>query len=420
MVAALLLALGTACAQAPASAATASRLERLLLDNILKFWHPHTLDRVHGGYLLNHDERGEWKGDAPKALVTQARTLWFFARMARAGFGERKQMLDAAEHGYRFLMGKMRDPRHGGFYWRVDATGNRPLAPKKHLYGQAFALYALSEYAMASGRKDVREAAVRLFELLEEKAHDRMHGGYFEYFNEDWTLPPPEERGYLGVGSDRKLMNTHLHLMEAMTSFYRATGHPLARERLVELITIEGSAVVRRQWNACTDRHRRDWTPDPEGPGGDASYGHDLENLWLLEDALRAAGLPVAPWIEFFRSNFDYAVRFGWDPRLGGFWDRGPLGKPATSRIKIWWVQAEALVSALTLYRLTGEKQYMDVFERTLQFVERHLVDAGRGEWWPQADEKGAAGGGKAGEWKGPYHNGRAMIECIALLKGLP
>lgn len=419
MVAALLLASCAAQGQAPAGAAAASRLERMLLDNILKFWHPGTLDTVHGGYRLNHAERGEWKGDAPKALVTQARMVWFFARMARAGYGDSKQMLDAAEHGYRFLMEKMRDARHGGFYWRVDAAGARPLAPKKHLYGQAFALYALSEYAMASGRRDVREAALRLFELLEEKAHDRAHGGYFEYFNEDWTLPPAEERGYLGVGSDRKLMNTHLHLMEAVTSFYRATGLPLARERLVELITIEGSAVVRRQWNACTDRHRQDWTPDLEGPGGDASYGHDLENIWLLEDALRAAGLPAAPWMEFFRSNFEYSMRFGWDAQRGGFWDRGPLGKPATSRMKIWWVQAEALVSALTMYRLTGEKRYWDVFERTLEFVERHMADRERGEWWPQVDEKGAAGGGKAGEWKGPYHNGRAMIECIAILRGL-
>lgn len=417
MVAALLLAACAAWAQAPAEAA--ARLERMLMDNILKFWHPQTLDLGHGGYRLNHDERGAWKGEAPKALVTQARMVWFFARMARAGYGDRKTMMDAADHGYRFLMEKMRDARHGGFYWRVDVKGEKPLAAKKHLYGQAFALYALSEYAMASGRRDVRREAVRLFELLEEKAHDRVHGGYREFFNEDWTLPPPEERGYLGVTRDFKLMNTHLHLMEAMTSFYRATGLPLARERLIELILIEGAAVVRHAHGACSDRHRLDWTPVLDGPGGDASYGHDLENIWLLEDALRAAALPVASWVEFFRRNFGYSTRFGWDAQRGGFWDRGPLGKLATSRIKIWWVQAEAMVSALTMYRLTKEKQYMDVFERTLQFVEQYMQDRERGEWWPQVDEKGVAGGWKAGEWKGPYHNGRAMIECMAILRGL-
>lgn len=417
--AAFLIAASIAAAQTPRPAEFAPKLERMLMDNILSFWYPQTLDRQHGGYRLNHGERGEWLGDAPKALVTQARMVWFFARMARAGYGDRKQMLEAADHGYRFLMDRMRDPRHGGFYWRVDAAGSKPLAPKKHLYGQAFALYALSEFAMASGRRDVRGAAVQLFELLEEKAHDRQHGGYLEYFNEDWTLPPPDETGYMSVGSDMKLMNTHLHLMEAMTSFYRATGLPLARERLIELVTIEGAAVVRHQWGACSDRHRRDWTPVLEGPGIRASYGHDLENIWLMEDALRAAGLPVQPWLGFFRHNFDYSMRFGWDARDGGFWDWGPLGQPAESRVKIWWVQAEALVSALTMYRLTGDAQYWNVLVKTWDFIERHMADSQNGEWWPQVDGKLKPSGRKAYEWKAAYHNGRAMIECLAILRGL-
>lgn len=420
MLAVLLLAAASAAGQTRMADEFAPRLERMLMENILKFWHPGTLDKEHGGYRLNHDQRGVWKGQAPKALVTQARMVWFFARMARAGYGDRQQMLEAADHGYRFLMERMRDPRHGGFYWRVDATGAQPLAPNKHLYGQAFALYALSEFAMASGRKDVREEAVRLFELLEAKAHDRQHGGYLEFFNQDWSLPPPEEPGYMGVGSGMKLMNTHLHLMEAMTAFYRATGLPLARERLIELITIEGSAVVRRQWGACSDRHRRDWTAVLDGPGNRASYGHDLENIWLLEDALRAAAMPVEPWLEFFRHNFDYSMRHGWDAQHGGFWDWGPLGKPAESRIKVWWVQAEALVSALTMFRLTGEPQYRNVFARTWDFIERHMADSTGGEWWPQVDEKLRAGGNKAYEWKSAYHNGRAMIECLAILRGLP
>jgi len=417
--AAFLFAAAIAAAQTPRPAELAPKLERMLMDNILSFWYPQTLDRQHGGYRLNHGERGEWLGDAPKALVTQARMVWFFARMARAGFGDRKQMLEAADHGYRFLIDRMRDPRHGGFYWRVDAAGSKPLAPKKHLYGQAFALYALSEFAMASGRRDVRDAAVQLFELLEEKAHDRQHGGYLEFFNEDWTLPPPDENGYMGVGGDLKLMNTHLHLMEAMTSFYRATGLPPARERLIELITIEGSAVVRHPWGACSDRHRRDWTPVLDGPGSRASYGHDLENIWLMEDALRAAGLPVQPWLGFFRHNFDYSMRFGWDARDGGFWDWGPLGKPAESRVKIWWVQAEALVSASTMYRLTGDAQYWNVFVKTWDFIERRMADSQNGEWWPQVDEKLKPSGRKAYEWKAAYHNGRAMIECLAILRGL-
>jgi len=58
---------------------------------------------------------------------------------------------------------------------------------------------------------------------MEAKAHDKIYGGYIEWFNEDWTPAPPGETTYMGE-PDLKLMNTHLHLLEAMTAFYRRAG----------------------------------------------------------------------------------------------------------------------------------------------------------------------------------------------------
>jgi mannobiose 2-epimerase len=395
------------------------QLRKALEENIVRFWHPKTLDRKYGGYTLNHGPAGEWKGDAPKMIVTQSRMVWFFARLARAGYGDRQQMLSAADHGYRFLMAKMWDEKHGGFYWGVDASGARKERPKKNMYGESFALYALSEFAMASGRKDVLDRATQLFQLFERKAHDARYGGYREHFNEDWTPAPPGEPGYMGVDSQVKLMNTHLHLLESMTAFYRASRLPLARERLLELITIESNTVFRKNVGSCSDQYRLDWTPILEGGGARASYGHDLENIWLLADAAAAAGIPVQPYLDFFRHSFDYSMKFGWDAKNGGFWYWGPFGKPAQDGSKSWWVQSEALVSALTMYRLTKDAQYWRVFEKTWGFVRDHQIDWKNGEWWSSVDERLAGSGGKANEWKAGYHNGRAMIECIVLLKGL-
>ena len=63
------------------------KLEKNLKENIAAFWHPKTIDRKHGGYLLNHDSQGNLKGEGTKMIVTQARMVWLFARMARAGHG---------------------------------------------------------------------------------------------------------------------------------------------------------------------------------------------------------------------------------------------------------------------------------------------------------------------------------------------
>ncbi|MDQ3252329.1 MAG: AGE family epimerase/isomerase [Acidobacteriota bacterium] len=394
------------------------KLERILNENIAPFWLDKSLDHKHGGYIINFGPKSEPKGAGTKMIVSQARTVWLFSRMARAGYGDRKKNLAAADLGYRFLKDKMWDARHGGFFWEVDATGAEKLKPKKHLYGQSFALYAISEYYLASRRRDVLDFAVRFFDLLEAKSHDKKYGGYIEFFNEDWTPPPANETSYMGgAGRDQKLMNTHLHLLEAITTFYRASKLPLARERLVELINIESNAVVRKNLGACTDKYARDWQPNLDGDNARVSYGHDLENIWLLIDACDAAGISKHPLLDLYRTLFAYSLRYGYDEKLGGFYDSGAFNQRADRQNKIWWTQAEALVSALYMYRLTGDAQYLSVFEKTFDFIEKYQVDWEHGEWHATITPDGKPVGDKAQPWKAGYHNGRAMIECIEVLR---
>ncbi|MHC4242728.1 MAG: AGE family epimerase/isomerase, partial [Planctomycetota bacterium] len=222
------------------------KFEKILTKNIVPFWYSKSLDHKNGGYILNFDINGQPKNsEGTKMIVTQARTMWLFSRLARAGYGG-KECLDAADIGFRFLREKMWDDKNGGFYWEVDATGNKKLKPLKHLYGQSFALYALSEYYLASNKQEVLDFAIRFFNLLEAKSHDKIYGGYIEFFNEDWTPVSASQNSYMGTGPHLKLMNTHLHLLEAMTTFYRASELPLLRERLLELINIETNTVVRK------------------------------------------------------------------------------------------------------------------------------------------------------------------------------
>jgi mannobiose 2-epimerase len=394
------------------------RLETNLLGNIVPFWYPQTVDRTNGGYLLNHDLEGRFKGPGVKMIVTQARMTWLFSRLARAGYGG-SNYLDAADTGFRFLKEKMWDPKNGGFYWQVDATGDRKLRPKKHLYGQSFALYALSEHYLASGKPEALELATRLFEVMEEKAHDKTCGGYLEWFNEDWTPAPPGEPSYMGEPG-LKLMNTHLHLLESMTTFYRASKLPLARERLLELIRIQSNAVVRKGLGACTDKYRRDWQPVLTGSYARVSYGHDLENIWLLIDACDAAGISNYPLLDLYRALFDYSLKYGYDEAQGGFYESGGFNRPADNRDKSWWVQAEAAVSALYMFRLTQDSKYLGVFEKTMDWIDKHQTDWRHGEWYETITPAGKARGDKAHIWKAGYHNGRAMIECLEILKAQP
>jgi len=425
-------------------AAYVARLGKNLNESIIGFWYPKCLDRKNGGYAINFGPTGEPKGDGAKMIVTQARMVWLFARLARArqaadlgkdpgisrqprrgdtqntagepGRPGSKDYLDAADLGYRFLKEEMWDPKNGGFYWEVDATGERKLKPNKHLYGQAFALYAISEYYLASNRRDVLDLAIQLFHLIEARAHDEKYGGYVESFDKDWTELPRGDVSYMGTDSSLKLMNTHLHLLEAMTVFYRASSLPLARQRLIELIEIQSNTVVRKALGACTDKYERDWTPRLDADHARVSYGHDLENIWLLIDACEAAGISSYPLLDLYRALFDYALKFGYDEQKGGFYDSGPFSHRADNLNKTWWVQAEALVSALSMYRLTGDRKYASVFEKTYDFIEKYVVDRRNGEWYETVKPDGTQFGDKGHAWKAGYHDGRAMIECMRLL----
>jgi mannobiose 2-epimerase len=335
--------------------------------------------------------------------------------LAQSKFGSVNH-LQAAKHGYDFLYGRMWDADFGGFYWEVDADSARAMKADKHLYGQAFGLYALTEYAKASGDVSARVAARDLFKLFETHAHDGRYGGYTEFFRRDWKVA--EHVGYLGAPSTVKLMNTHLHLIEAITEYYLLTRDSATRERLIELIFVNGSSVVRKNLGACTDRYLVSWFPLRGRRYDRVSYGHDVENVWLLVKACKAAEIPNTLLLDLYRTIFSYSLQHGYDRRAGGFYDSGPFHSRADRRDKILWVQAEGLVGALQMYCLTGEEVYWSCFFQTLNWIAKYQADWEHGDWYERLSSNGKPTAVQDHLWKSPYHNGRAMLYCLDLLHG--
>jgi mannobiose 2-epimerase len=393
-------------------------LEKILNENIIPFWYPEVIDEKNGGYRLNHDINGKWLGDSDKYLVTQARTIWFFSKLARSKYGK-EEYLKCAKHGYEFLISKMWDRDYGGFYWAVNSKGDEATITYKHLYGQSFALYALSEYAMASGDRDAKALAKRIFNIIDFLAHDSNYSGYKESFKRNWTLPDENELSLMGTTRNIKLMNTHLHLMEAITAYYEATKDPVARERLIELVMIQSNSVVRKNIGACSDKYEMDWTPIDKPEYNRVSYGHDIENVWLLIEACNSLGMNNQVLVDLYRTLFDYSLKYGYDQENGGFYDSGAFNANADNRSKVWWVQAECMLSALYMYNLTSDVRYLYCFKKTLDWIMKHQVDWENGDWFSSISESGEPSGEKSGAWKSPYHNGRAVIESLELIKAL-
>lgn len=392
----------------------AERCRAILESSLVDFYLPGCVDQEHGGYHQELDQNGAFR-PGEKFLTLQARQLWFFSTIATANI-RREASLDAAKKGYEFIQKHFRDAERGGYYSKVSREG-QIVDNRKHAYLNAFVVYALVEYYRATQQPEVLQQAMELFKTLETRAHDAKHLGYEEFFTSDWKIvSDPKESGYVGaIGV--KTYNTHLHLMEAFTSLYRETHDPLVGARLKELIEINTKTVKHPDYPCNIDAWHPDWTIVNTPQNLRASYGHDIECVWLVLDAVEALGQPVQSVREWAKSICNYSIEKGYDTKHHGFFYSGPLGKSADDRKKEWWPQCEALVAMLTMEKLTGESRFRQLFDETLDFVEKHQV-APKGSWWATLREDGSLGAqrSRTSMWQGAYHNGRAMLLCEQLL----
>src|SRR5512137_569892 len=89
--------------------------ENHLTNELLPFWTSRMTDRVNGGFITHFDKDGKDTGEDEKSLVAQTRCIYTLASAHRSGYGEGK-LAGLAKHGVDFLINKMWDKNHGGFY----------------------------------------------------------------------------------------------------------------------------------------------------------------------------------------------------------------------------------------------------------------------------------------------------------------
>jgi mannobiose 2-epimerase len=391
---------------------------RALLKTNLAAFYFNSIDDKNGGFKENLDANGHFTLSGEKFLTLQARQVWFFSALALENL-EPERSLDAAKQGFNFIHEKMRDEKLAGYFSKVTDDGH-PKDPRKHAYLNGFALYSFAMYYRASHDENALNAAKDLFETFENYFHDEIHGGYIEFFNPDWTeVREPGEGGYVGA-LGQKTYNTHLHIMEAMAELYRNWQDPRVLRRLQELLVINTETVLYPRANNNVDAYQRDWTVVNTPQNLRASYGHDVECIWLVMDAAKTAGQPASIYRSWSEKLADTCLKFGLDREHGGFYESGSLNEKANQLRKTWWVQNEAMVGMLDLYQRTGKEEYYDAFASTFDFCKKFQI-AKEGGWWAERNADGSPSRNKARSnmWQGAYHAGRSLIECAHRLDDL-
>ena len=404
--------------------------ENHLVNELLPFWASRMIDSENGGYITHFDEKGNDTGEDEKSLIAQTRCLYTLSSAHREGYGNGK-LAEMSRHGVEFLLEKMWDKQHGGFFWMLDRKGNVKIN-QKIIYGHSFAIYSLSEYTLATGDKRGIEYAEKVFDLLQKYCVDSLYGGYWEMFHRDWTLRGPDSQG-----GDRKTLDVHMHLMEAFTTLYECTGQDVHRRKLLEVIDLLLNRIIHPQYKTGIPQFYKDWAIAPqikfdiiwgwdrfseEGQKGNATdntcYGHNAEFAWLLNHALEILKDDPKNYSELFRTIYDHTIDNGIDYEFGGVFVEGPHSGGVYDREKEFWQQAEVLIGLLDAVILLGDEKYWKAYKNVHRFVFDKVVNKEVGEWYPLLSRRGEPIWTHMGHsWKINYHTVRAMIQSIQRLE---
>ena len=375
-----------------------------LTGRILPFWSG-MQDDENGGFYGQYTYNHQLVKDADKGGILHSRILWFFSR-AYELLGD-PEILRQADHAYEFIRDVCIDKEKDGMFWSVTFDG-KPADTTKHTYNQAFAIYGLSQYYLVTKKKEALDLAMNLYHLVESKCRDEQ--GYLEAFDRKFKPAGNEKLSENGVEASRT-MNTTLHVFEAYTVLFRASGNPEVKEKMEEMLDTflykiynpmkkRQEVFFDNKWNSIIDLY---------------SYGHDIETTWLVDLGLDVLG-DSKHFEEFAKVNDDMVEQLYVEAYNGhSFYDE--CCKGIQSHKKIWWVQSETMVGYYQAFtKHPKQTKYLDVVMNVWEFIKNNLIDTRPdSEWLGELNENNEPNREHdiVGMWKCPYHNGRMCIELI-------
>ena len=411
-------------------------------NNLLNKWYPLVIDEEFGGYYSNITYDWQLEDEQDKMIVTQARHIWLLSKAADLFEDDKYKFM--AEHGFRFLKEFMWDNEYGGFFQIRSRDGGFSYCEnwrdEKRVYGNAFAIYGLAALYKATKNEEVLELAKDTFFWIEKHAHDHKNKGYFQFITRDGK-PFNKNSEYKTSASDFKEagykdQNSSIHLLEAFTELYTVWPNPLLKERLTELLFLIRDIIT-------TDKgylnlfFEEDWThisfkdssekERKENFGLDhVSFGHDYETAFLMLEASHVLGLENdLNTLSTCKKMLDHSIKFGWDYKNAGFFDEGYYFNnedkcTIIKDTKTWWPQAEGL-NALLLFSNIFPKnnKYENLFIKLWEYVKQNLIDdKNKGWYWGSIEkEPFMINQPKGSIWKAAYHDGRSLMNCIAMLR---
>ena len=370
------------------------------VDSCAQFWLG-TYDNERGGYFTFIDKFGNVKG-TNKYMLTQTRNTYGYVR-AYMLTGD-TTYLSMARKGLDFMYQHAWDNAYGGWYRALDINGN-PIGryADKSAFDQLYGLLGISAYYEATADTGDWQWLLKGYEHNEEIYWDNRPS-YLGYY---------DTADFNGLNGRNKSFNatvdaitTHILYLYLLTE---DQAYKSRLQRLADQIINHLVASMDYQAIGFVEIYDSQWNWNDDEPM--TIMGHLLKTAWCLARIYHID--PDESYIPAAEKLVSEVLQKGYDHEFGGpYKDYNRItgemlmwGNPDI--LKTSWAMEQAMTAGLQLYGITGDIQYLQMADETLDFFMNYFVDHEYGEVYMDRTRTGgfAWNEDKGNEWKAGYHS---------------
>ena len=371
-----------------------------LFNDVLPFWFPRCIDKVHGGFFSALDRDGSLI-DTDKSVWAQGRMSWMLLTLYNT-VEQRPEWLDWGGQGLRFIHDHCYDS-DGRLFFHVSQEG-LPIRKRRYAFSESFAAIAYAAHFKATGDMASAEKARLLF--------DQFARWHFT----PGLMPPKylETRPMVGLGPYMIAMVTAQELRSNLgESLVFESWIDRCLNDIVTLFVKEDEKVVMETvgLNGEILDHFDGRLLNP---------GHAIEAAWFVmeEGRYRRDQKLIGLGVEML----DWMWERGWDIEFGGlYYFRDLKGKPVQEYwhdMKFWWPHNEAMIACLMAYQLSDDEKWRLRFNLVCDWSFSHFPDREYGEWYGYLRRDGTVSVPLKGNlWKSFFHLPRSLLKCWSLLE---
>ncbi|HBB90385.1 MAG TPA: hypothetical protein DC042_01305 [Bacteroidales bacterium] len=373
--------------------AHASYWKDQVLTDILPFWKDHARDTADGGFYTTLDSAWKPVGDQRKFPSMLSRHLFGFS----VGYllsGDPDYLMIARET-YEYLLDHAWDKEFGGWYDVLDEKGN-PLEATKSMFIQVYSITGLAMYYFVTRDPGVLEYIEKSNNLLESKAWDSRHRGYFNGMTRDWQV----------LDSTKSISSEITPISGYLFYLYLATRDPKYLDQAARILDVVTGPMMDPETGWILENFTPDWQYLPgREDETEVSTGHNIEVAWMLDRYyLITQEMKYRKMAEQLTGKI---YRYGNNPDTG-FW-YNTIGRTYPEQHPdqtYWWVQAYGQMFDLISYRTHNQEKYRDNFKQSSRFWDARFVDRIHGDTYFSVRESGIVIETlKANRFKASYHN---------------